>query len=177
MVLKFLILVGIVGLTLMILFFAIPIIKWINIFRKNTIEKQDRIKFLIVPNSEYRQPQLGKVIQIIERLTFNILGIDFKINAHVDKLNNYGRIYLQIAYFAPCTKTGVYQEWVGRKWYLSEFMTDDEVIKTAYAACKATVEHEIMEGFKVDNIILFNPHINYKELLAISHKEITRTNN
>jgi hypothetical protein len=31
-----------------------------------------------------------------------------------------------------------------------------------------------MEGFKVDNIILFNPHINFEELLKISDKEITR---
>jgi hypothetical protein len=54
-------------------------------------------------------------------------------------------------------------------------MTDDEIIKTSYGAFKAAVEHEVMEGFKVDGIILFNPHVNFEELLKISHKEIKRS--
>jgi hypothetical protein len=37
------------------------------------------------------------------------------------------------------------------------------------------VEHEIMEAFKVDGKILFNPHVNYLDLLDVSHKEVSRT--
>jgi len=85
-----------------------------------------------------------------------------------------GRLYLQFSYKAPCTKTSIVSDWKGRKWYLSSHMTEDEVIKTAYAAFQACINHEIMEGFKVDNIILFNPHVSYKELLKVSHKEIKR---
>ena len=56
-------------------------------------------------------------------------------------------------------------------------MTDDEIIKTCYAAFDACVKHEIMEGFKVDGKMLFNPHINFEALLTISDKEITRSQN
>lgn len=85
-----------------------------------------------------------------------------------------GRIFLQVIYKAPCTKTGDINEWSGRKYYLSDYMTDDEIVKTAYVAFESAIKHEIMEGFKVDGIILFNPHINFEELLKISHKEVKR---
>jgi hypothetical protein len=117
---------------------------------------------------------LNRVIALIEHISASALGCDFSFRVEVDNEFENGRIFLQATYMAPCTKTGDILEWHGRKWYLSKFMTDDEIVKTAYAAFKAAVEHEVMEGFKVDGIILFNPHINYTELLAISHKEVKR---
>ncbi len=86
-----------------------------------------------------------------------------------------GRIFIQIQYTAKCTKSGKSQKWSGRKWYLSSHMTKDEVIKTCYGAFKAAVEHEMMEGFSIGGVILFNPHVNYKELIKISNKEIRRS--
>lgn len=85
-----------------------------------------------------------------------------------------GRVYIQLEYNSSCNKDTEQDYWKGRKWYLSEHMTDDEIIKTCYAAFEACVKHEIMEGFKVDGKMLFNPHINFEELLLISDKEITR---
>lgn len=104
-------------------------------------------------------------------------GTRFSIRVEHDNefsVNNKGRVFLQVTYNAPCGKSGQVQEWHGRKWYLSKHMTDDEVIKTAYVAFESAVKHEIMEGFKVDGIVLFNPHINFEELLSISHREVKR---
>lgn len=85
-----------------------------------------------------------------------------------------GRIFIQVQYTAPCVKTGEPQIFRGRKWYLSDYMTEDEIIKTAYCAFEAAVKHEIMEGFSVDGTILFNPHVDYKALLTISNHEVKR---
>jgi len=120
---------------------------------------------------------LEKVKEIVGRITMNCLGTEFKLRVEYDNeflIDGVGRVFLQVIYDAPCTKTNVVQEWHGRKFYLSKFMTDDEIVKTAYVAFESCVKHEIMEGFKVDNIILFNPHINFEELLKVSDKEITR---
>jgi hypothetical protein len=129
-------------------------------------------------------------IKLLERVTLNCLGVDFKIRVEWDKkyplrslevklehniINKYPpRMFLQIQYTSPCTKTGKVEEWSGRKWYLSEHMTNDEVIKTAYAAFETAIRHEIMEGFKVDGKILFNPHVDFEELLKVSGKEVKR---
>jgi len=86
-----------------------------------------------------------------------------------------GRVFIQVNYSAPCIKTGELRQWSGRKWYLSRHMTQDEVIKTAFAAFKAAVEHEILEGFSVGGKLLFNPHVDFTELLSISQREVKRT--
>lgn len=85
-----------------------------------------------------------------------------------------GRIFIQASYTCKCIKTGEENEWKGAKFYLSDYMTDDEIIKTAFKAFKTAVEHEILEGFKVHNLPLFNPHTNYISLLSVSKKEIRR---
>lgn len=117
--------------------------------------------------------KLSLIKQTVKRLTLNLFGQSFKVLVEEDKVYG-GRIYLQISYMAPCTKTGIPEEWKGRKWYLSEFMTQDEVVKTAYAAFEAAVKHEVMEGFKVDDQVLFNPHTPFEEILKVSNKEIKR---
>lgn len=129
-------------------------------------------------------PQLHRVEGLLNRVTMSLFGKLFTVKVSLDDEftyfdpstgENVGRVYLQIVYTAPCTNENIVQEWKGRKWYLSKFMTNDEIIKTCYVAFKSAVEHEIMEGFKVDNTILFNPHTNFEALLSVSSKEITRS--
>ena len=118
--------------------------------------------------------QEERVGKILERIKLSVFGMDFKVLFERDKIIDNGRYYIQIEYEAPCTKTGKVETWKGRKWYLSEYMTDDEIVKTTWCAFEACVKHEVMEGFKVDDIILFNPHVNFEELLKVSHNEVTR---
>ncbi len=119
--------------------------------------------------------QLNSVLVICERVSCGVFGQQFMVRAERDnKRPEDGRIFLQITYKAECNKDGILKDWHGRKWYLSDHMTEDEVIKTLFVAFKSVVEHEIMEGFKVDDKILFNPHLSYTELLAISDREVKR---
>ena len=117
---------------------------------------------------------IKKAKKIISRITLTCLDKTFKVRCDYDV--KYGeRLFIQIMYKSKCNKTGKLEKWRGRKWYLSKYMTEDEVVKTIYSAFEACVKHEVMEGFKVDNIILFNPHVNFEELLKVSNREISRT--
>ncbi len=112
---------------------------------------------------------------LLSRISMSIFDKEFKIRCEVDnKYEDSGRVFIQVVYTAKCNKNGQEAEWHGRKLYLSEHMTHDEVVKTAYSAFESVVRHEIMEGFKVDGKVLFNPHINFEELLKISDKEVKR---
>lgn len=51
-----------------------------------------------------------------------------------------------------------------RKWYVSKFSTETEVIRTAWLAVQQAVIHEISESFLYNNIRIFDPHTNYVEL-------------
>lgn len=116
---------------------------------------------------------ISRVQGITSRININLFGIHFWIRVEKDPLGE--RIFLQVKYKAPCNKTGKLTEWGGRKWYLSSHMTDDEIVKTAWVAYKSAIEHEVMETFKVDGKILFNPHTPYEILLEASQKEIKRS--
>lgn len=116
---------------------------------------------------------LEEVRKLVSHMSMSCLGVAFRMEAHIDKEYG-GRIYLQVFYTAPCTKTKIVLEWSSGKNYLSRHMTEDEVVKKAYVTFKQCIEHEIMEGFKFDNTIVFNPHVNFRELLTISDKEVKR---
>lgn len=123
-----------------------------------------------------------EVKKLINNISFSIFNQKLNLNVFYDKKyrkydisnNDHARLYLQISYEAPCTKTGKIEKWKGGKHYLSSYMTEDEIVKKAYVAFEAAIKHEIMEGFKFNNIIVFNPHVNFRELLKISHKEVKR---
>lgn len=117
---------------------------------------------------------LHRVKNIVNRISAECFGTQFKIRVEHDNEFENGRVFLQITYHAPCAETKEAKEWHGRKYYLSKHMTDDEIVKTTYVAFESCIKHEIMEGFRVDGITLFNPHINFEELIKISHKQITR---
>lgn len=117
---------------------------------------------------------LRRVLQLTKRIRCEIFGKEFQIRVENDNEFENGRVFLQIVYTDKCRNTEEVKEWHGRKWYLSKYMTDDEIVKTAYSAFESTVKHEIMEGFTVDGIILFNPHINFTALLKVSHQEVKR---
>lgn len=120
---------------------------------------------------------LSHLQRICSGITMDCFGTIFELKIARDKKHSRGRFYIQVTYTAKCNKTGVSKLWHGSKRYLSDHMTDDEIIKTAYSAFKSVVEHEIMEGFKINGIILFNPHVSYQSLLKISNEEISRENN
>ena len=116
------------------------------------------------------------VRKIIEPITASVFGneVSFKVS-HDDEFDN-GRIYIQPYYVDLCRQTCEEKEWKGRKWYLSKHMTEDEVVKTCYAAFKACVEHEIMEGFQYNSEPVFNPHAPFKKCIEAGREEVSREN-
>lgn len=116
---------------------------------------------------------LDKVRNITKRIKLQCLGVHFDVRTDYD-VKGGDRVFIQILYRSPCTETGQSELWKGRKYYLSEFMTDDEIVKTVYVAFEQAVKHEVMEGFTIDNKILFNPHINFEALLEVSDRTIKR---
>jgi hypothetical protein len=141
---------------------------WIHL---PSLTSEERMNWLT--EITYEEESKIKVQRLINTVSASIFNTKFHYIVEYDK--KYGnRVYIQVSYNAKCTKTGKSEVWHGRKFYLSDHMTDDEIIKTAYVAFKMAVEHEVMEGFKVNNTVLFNPHTDYKALLSVSDKEVKR---
>jgi hypothetical protein len=75
--------------------------------------------------------------------------------------------YLQLQFIAPCTTNGDIQDWNGRKWKLSSFMTRSEIVTTAFKAVITALEHEAREKFKYKGQPIFGPHIDVEQLVTM----------
>jgi hypothetical protein len=58
------------------------------------------------------------------------------------------RPYLQVEYAEPDAISGKPSVQRGRKWYVSRFATDSEIVQTCLRACLDSAEHQVREHFK-----------------------------
>lgn len=73
-----------------------------------------------------------------------------------------GPLWLQFVLKAPDYHTSPAEnpkEWRGRKWRVSRYSTQREVVGTAFAAVMAAMEHEVRECFTYVGSAVFGPHI------------------
>lgn len=117
-----------------------------------------------------------RVEELVSRIRLEVLGTEFDILVEQDKKPFSGntRVYIQLQFAAYDRSQNAQVVMRGRKWYLSSHMTDDEVVKTVYLAFRTAVEHEVLEGFMVDGVRVFNPHTPFTELLRTGKVEETR---
>lgn len=75
------------------------------------------------------------------------------------------RLFLQIrCQEGTCNVTGKPLEWASRKWPLSPYMTQSEVIQTAFKAVMTAMEHEVREKFLYKDRSIFGPHFHVDKL-------------
>lgn len=65
-----------------------------------------------------------------------------------------------------CTRTGEPMDWVGRKWRLSQWMTDTELVWTAWKAILTALEHEAREMFRFDGVTVADSHVDIHKLVS-----------
>lgn len=97
-----------------------------------------------------------RIVQLLSEITYK----NWRLRVVQDP-----EFYIQWVFNAPCSVTGESQEWTTRKWRLSDFMTDGEVVQTAFAAALQAEEHECRENFKYAGLAPFNPHISLPALM------------
>src|SRR5687768_6947080 len=112
---------------------------------------------------------LQRVTALLDRITLDFFAIEFRIRVDYewgsspDFMNSgIGACFIQIQYF----RTGS-MIWEGRKWIIQNNFSDDQIVKTIYAAYEAAIKHEVMKSFRVDNITIFDPQLSFEELVKL----------
>ena len=76
--------------------------------------------------------------------------------------------YLQVS--CPegrCNATGEPMAWTGRKWLLSEHMTETEIVWTAFKAILTALEHEAREKFLYRGVAIADSHTDVNALVEM----------
>lgn len=77
------------------------------------------------------------------------------------------RCHLQATYEEPDIYTGNVEQQTTRKWLLSPWMTDSEIVQTAFKCCLTSMEHRTREAFKYKDARIFGPHFDVEDLVTL----------
>lgn len=97
---------------------------------------------------------------IVDRCTYP----GFKFEVHQKDFTTY----LQIVGAGPDNVTGEPITWNGRKWLLSHYMTDTEIVQTCWAAVQRALLHEASEVFRFDDAAIFDRHLSVHRLVEMT---------
>ena len=76
-----------------------------------------------------------------------------------------GRMYLQIHFLEQNIENGIEELQKSRKWMLSPYMCETEVVRTAHKAIRTAVEHEADENFTYKGVRVYSPHLDVNVLV------------
>lgn len=97
-------------------------------------------------------------------------SFDIRVDLHPE-----GRTFLQIRQCTTCNRTGEPYNEGGRKWDISGFATESEIVFTVWKAFLTFVEHEMRENFTYKGKKIFDPHIDVNALLVACEQLQVRT--
>jgi len=100
-----------------------------------------------------------KVGKLVARVSF--------LNYHIKVVDGHGGIYLRAEYFEDDIYSNVPERQYTRKWLLSPWMTDSEIIQTCFKMCFTSMEHKTRENFKYKGARIFGPHFNVEDLVTL----------
>ena len=61
-----------------------------------------------------------------------------------------------------------------RKWYISPWSTEGEIVQTALKAILTAMEHEVREVFQYKGVPVFHPHTDINALIEIADQKMVR---
>jgi len=105
--------------------------------------------------------QVRKILEDINNIIADIKYKDweFCIDSIADAFE------LKVYFGSPCIKTSKVEKQSGRKWLISAYSTNSEIVLTVLKAILTAEEHEVRENFKYKNVNIFHPHIDVNVLV------------
>jgi hypothetical protein len=99
----------------------------------------------------------------------------FAVHIGHDNENEPGRWYFQIQCEREDVITGEWGTGYGGKAYLSEHMTDSELVQVIFGLYKSYVEHEARETFHYKGRRVFGPHVDVNALWEVARRVDVRS--
>jgi hypothetical protein len=108
-----------------------------------------------------------RVKQLVAHISYKV---GYRLICERDKKDPDGRLYLQVECDRPDVETKQMGVGRGGKFYLSEHMTDGEILRRAFSLFQAYEEHECREWFQYKHRALFGPHIDPMALWEVADR-------
>lgn len=121
---------------------------------------------------------ISEILEVLHRVDLGEVLYDRPMFTVQEKGDGY---LLQLQYYEADTDTKdttpVIQK--ARKWYISPYSTETEIVRTAYKAVKTSLEHRLGEHFTYCGQKIYSPHLSVKTMVnmlkAVQDPYDTRT--
>ncbi len=98
--------------------------------------------------------EIQSIVSKVEYLDYR-----FKLDTFVSHAQcNAPPLYIQVQFDDVCTKTNKAEVQKGRKYHVSRYATESEIVQTCLLAALQATEHEVREKFKYEDKTVFHPH-------------------
>ncbi len=95
--------------------------------------------------------------------------------AFMDRLFFLGRkgdnFYLQVQYMEEDVDTGKLEKQKARKWLISPYATETEIVETAFKACRTSMDHVLKEHFLYSGRRVYSPHFSIEARIEMCDKK------
>lgn len=116
---------------------------------------------------------INEIFEVIKRITFAPSNLDMGWEWQVKKAEikeEDGTLLesgfaIRCSFKRPDTNTGIIDTGFGRWYLMSEDVSVDGVVKTAWMCAEQIIKHELMEAYLFDNKRIFDPHKSLKDLM------------
>jgi hypothetical protein len=105
------------------------------------------------------------LIRRARKLLKNVKFQNYKFIVRVE----HGGVHLKATYPDADIYTGVIEKQTTRHWKLTPFMTDSEIVQTAFKLSLTSFEHRAREAFKYKGAQVFGPHFDVEDLVGLCH--------
>lgn len=98
---------------------------------------------------------IKKIISKISFTPFGTTKYTFRVTVKV------GEVFVQVVYDEPDVDdlNGEIKTQYGRKWFISKFSTETEIVETCWAAVQRSMLHVAKENFYYRGARIYSPHI------------------
>lgn len=111
-------------------------------------------------NMKQPKKSIEEIKEIINQIKFK----DRKI--HIDLMGSTG-CFIQVQYMEVCIDSGALQLQKARKWYVSFFSTETEIVETVFKAIRTSNDHVLKEHFTYKGRRVYSPHFDINARIHI----------
>lgn len=108
----------------------------------------------------------AKTLEQVQGIVKNIEFMDRKFVV-VERGDGF---LLQVQYIEPDIDTGRPELQKARKWFVSRFSTETEIVETAFKACRVSMDHVLKEHFLYEGHRVYSPHFNIRARIAMAER-------
>lgn len=92
------------------------------------------------------------------------------LDIHAESMNGWGCM-VQVSYMGPdVDPPHEYRLQKGRKWYVSPWATETEIVNTVFMAVSRFVQHELEERFTYQGHRTHSPHMSIQDRIRIAER-------